>query len=148
MPHAVPKDRSFGASIPGKPQDFVTVDRDAPPVLAEFFARQNNACIEAFLSKGSDAAEPPLSREDGREDSSSGGFGGRGGDRDGGGGGGASTRVISFSHFVPRQELCPEKRLLWEPQLTKVICDWSRGRVWLASRCLCSRSGFVVAGGY
>jgi Icc-related predicted phosphoesterase len=29
--------------------------------------------------------------------------------------------VISFSHFLPRQELCPEKRFLIEPSLTKVI---------------------------
>ena len=29
--------------------------------------------------------------------------------------------VISFSHFVPRQELMPEKRFLLEPHLTKVI---------------------------
>lgn len=29
--------------------------------------------------------------------------------------------VISFSHFLPRQELCPEKRFLIEPLLTKVI---------------------------
>jgi hypothetical protein len=31
-----------------------------------------------------------------------------------------STVVISFSHFLPRQELCPEKRFLIEPNLTKV----------------------------
>jgi len=29
--------------------------------------------------------------------------------------------VISFSHFLPRQELCPEKRFLIEPLLAKVI---------------------------
>ena len=29
--------------------------------------------------------------------------------------------VISFSHFLPRQELCPEKRFLLEPFLTRVI---------------------------
>lgn len=29
--------------------------------------------------------------------------------------------VISFSHFVPRVELTPEKRFLLEPQLSKVI---------------------------
>ena len=29
--------------------------------------------------------------------------------------------VISFSHFLPRQELCPEKRFLLEPLLAKVI---------------------------
>ncbi len=29
--------------------------------------------------------------------------------------------IISFSHFVPRQELTPEKRFLIEPQLSKVI---------------------------
>jgi hypothetical protein len=29
--------------------------------------------------------------------------------------------IVSFSHFVPRQELMPEKRFLLEPHLTKVI---------------------------
>jgi hypothetical protein len=29
--------------------------------------------------------------------------------------------IISFSHFVPRQELCPEKRFLIEPLLSRVI---------------------------
>ena len=29
--------------------------------------------------------------------------------------------IISFSHFVPRQELCPEKMFLMEPILAKVI---------------------------
>lgn len=33
---------------------------------------------------------------------------------------GDGTVVISFSHFLPRQELCPEKRFLIEPNLTKV----------------------------
>ncbi|CAI9111656.1 OLC1v1011939C1 [Oldenlandia corymbosa var. corymbosa] len=29
--------------------------------------------------------------------------------------------VISFSHFLPRQELCPEKRMLFYPKLPKII---------------------------
>ncbi|XP_068640387.1 uncharacterized protein [Aristolochia californica] len=29
--------------------------------------------------------------------------------------------VITFSHFVPRQELCPEKRMLFYPKLPKII---------------------------
>ncbi|CAL5184940.1 unnamed protein product [Lathyrus oleraceus] len=29
--------------------------------------------------------------------------------------------IITFSHFVPRQELCPEKRMLFYPKLPKVI---------------------------
>ena len=86
-------------------------------MIAEFFARQNNACIEAFRSKGGDSAEPPLGSTDGGSSSSGSSLGGAGA-------GGASTKVISFSHFVPRQELCPEKRLLWEPQLTKVSQLW------------------------
>jgi len=32
-----------------------------------------------------------------------------------------SDTVISFSHFLPRQELCPEKRFLIEPLLAKVV---------------------------
>lgn len=35
--------------------------------------------------------------------------------------GGDNDTVISFSHFLPRQELCPEKRFLLEPLLTRVI---------------------------
>ncbi|XP_042047385.1 acyl-carrier-protein phosphodiesterase PptH-like [Salvia splendens] len=31
------------------------------------------------------------------------------------------THIISFSHFLPRQELCPEKRMLFYPNLPKVI---------------------------
>lgn len=29
--------------------------------------------------------------------------------------------ILSFSHFLPKQELCPEKRFLLEPLLTRVI---------------------------
>lgn len=32
-----------------------------------------------------------------------------------------SDTIISFSHFLPRQELCPEKRFLIEPLLSRVI---------------------------
>ncbi|XP_011086924.1 uncharacterized protein LOC105168516 isoform X2 [Sesamum indicum] len=31
------------------------------------------------------------------------------------------SHIISFSHFVPRQELCPEKRMLFYPNLPKII---------------------------
>ncbi|XP_044465451.1 uncharacterized protein LOC123195706 isoform X3 [Mangifera indica] len=31
------------------------------------------------------------------------------------------SRIISFSHFVPRQELCPEKRMLFYQKLPKII---------------------------
>ncbi|CAN6577682.1 unnamed protein product [Malus baccata var. baccata] len=31
------------------------------------------------------------------------------------------SQIISFSHFVPRQELCPEKRMLFYPKLPKII---------------------------
>lgn len=92
----------------------MTVSRDSPTPLADFFARLNDPCIDAFLADegygdGKDVA------------------------KDGGNDGGGSTPnptkprskrgkkiVVSFSHFVPRQELCPEKRFLSEPMLTKV----------------------------
>lgn len=32
-----------------------------------------------------------------------------------------SWQVITFSHFLPRPELCPEKRMLFYPNLPKVI---------------------------
>ena len=38
----------------------------------------------------------------------------------GGGGGGGREARITMSHFLPRQELVPEKRYLYEPQLHKV----------------------------
>lgn len=143
------------------PQDFVTVARDAPPVLADFFARQNDACIEAFRTKGTgDGNASPPQRMKGSEEG-----GGMAGDDKRSDGAesssgpcgdsavssptaaascteavtdssssrsavksnssttaaATSTTVISFSHFVPRQELCPEKRFLSEPNLTKVI---------------------------
>lgn len=31
------------------------------------------------------------------------------------------SHIITFSHFLPRQELCPEKRMLFYPRLPKVI---------------------------
>ena len=41
--------------------------------------------------------------------------------------------VISFSHFLPRQELCPEKRFLIEPMLSKVIgSDYLRRQVFVS----------------
>ncbi|CAM9213644.1 unnamed protein product [Ectocarpus fasciculatus] len=47
-------------------EDFVTVDRDAPPVIAEFFARQNDGCIQAFrATKSSTRARVPPLGEDG-----------------------------------------------------------------------------------
>jgi hypothetical protein len=33
----------------------------------------------------------------------------------------SSKQILTFSHFVPRQELCPEKRMLYYPNLPKVI---------------------------
>jgi len=63
--------------------------------IAEWFAKQN----EGFLE---DARVRVETREGGRE-------------------GGRKVVVISFSHFLPREELCPEKRFLIEPMLTKVI---------------------------
>jgi hypothetical protein len=40
--------------------------------------------------------------------------------------------VISYSHFLPRQELCPEKRFLIEPMLSKVIgSDYLRRHVFI-----------------
>ncbi|KAL4632849.1 hypothetical protein ACB092_04G081000 [Castanea dentata] len=34
---------------------------------------------------------------------------------------GTCSQIITFSHFVPRQELCPEKRILFYPKLPKII---------------------------
>lgn len=41
-----------------------------------------------------------------------------------------SDELITFSHFVPRQELCPEKRMLFYPNLPKIIgSDYLEARV-------------------
>lgn len=40
------------------------------------------------------------------------------------------SQIISFSHFLPRQELCPEKRMLFYPKLPKVIgSDFLESRI-------------------
>ncbi|TYI53287.1 hypothetical protein E1A91_D12G309000v1 [Gossypium mustelinum] len=40
------------------------------------------------------------------------------------------SQIITFSHFVPRQELCPEKRMLFYPKLPKIIgSDWLEDRI-------------------
>ncbi|KAL2628813.1 hypothetical protein R1flu_013499 [Riccia fluitans] len=42
----------------------------------------------------------------------------------------ADCQVISFSHFLPRFELCPEKRMLLYPNLPKMVgSDWLEARV-------------------
>lgn len=41
-----------------------------------------------------------------------------------------TCQLITFSHFVPRQELCPEKRMLFYPNLPKIIgSDYLEARV-------------------
>jgi len=42
---------------------------------------------------------------------------------------GAGEPVVSFSHFLPRLELCPEKRFLFFPNLVKAV-----GSRWLGAR--------------
>lgn len=40
------------------------------------------------------------------------------------------SQIISLSHFLPRQELCPEKRMLFYPKLPKVIgSDFLESRI-------------------
>lgn len=96
------------------PQDFVTVARDAPKHVADFFARQNDACIEEFLAgehKDEDFANEGASHN---------------GDKQAQHLWKRNATVITFSHFVPRQELCPEKRFLLEPMLPKVDIGYER----------------------
>ncbi|KAL8481098.1 hypothetical protein ACS0TY_027583 [Phlomoides rotata] len=52
------------------------------------------------------------------------------------------SQIISFSHFVPRQELCPEKRMLFYPNLPKII-----GSKYLETRirAMCGAEGHVSA---
>jgi predicted phosphodiesterase len=79
---------------------FASTETDST-VLAEAFASIN----EQFLT------EPGAEGRDG--DSSSSRFGSPLAKE--------QDTVISFSHFLPRQELCPEKRFLIEPLLARVI---------------------------
>ncbi|GAA0159868.1 hypothetical protein LIER_16549 [Lithospermum erythrorhizon] len=40
------------------------------------------------------------------------------------------NQILTFSHFVPRQELCPEKRMLFYPNLPKVVgSDFLEARI-------------------
>lgn len=40
------------------------------------------------------------------------------------------SQIITFSHFLPRQELCPEKRMLFYPNLPKIVgSDWLERRI-------------------
>lgn len=42
----------------------------------------------------------------------------------------SSRQIITFSHFLPRQELCPEKRMLFYPNLPKIIgSDYLEARI-------------------
>eukprot|EP00268_Persea_americana_P041358 TRINITY_DN4116_c0_g2_i4.p1 TRINITY_DN4116_c0_g2~~TRINITY_DN4116_c0_g2_i4.p1 ORF type:complete len:319 (-),score=61.82 TRINITY_DN4116_c0_g2_i4:395-1303(-) len=41
-----------------------------------------------------------------------------------------SSQIVTFSHFLPRPELCPEKRMLFYPNLPKIIgSDCLEGRL-------------------
>lgn len=79
-------------------------------VLAEAFASLNEPFLEQHLNKKKDYYSFPLPT-DGKVENSSNII--------------EETikeeTVLSFSHFLPRQELCPEKRFLLEPLLSKVI---------------------------
>ena len=71
--------------------------------LPRFFAKLNEHAIETFLDeqhKGSEEWGEATGRTTGNL---------------------KRSRLITFSHFVPFQELCPEKRFLIEPLLPKVI---------------------------
>jgi hypothetical protein len=72
-----------------------TIDDDST-VLAEYFSSLN----ESFLPplQEDNLPSPPAPRVDGEE-----------------------AIVVTFSHYLPRQELCPEKKYLLEPNMTKVI---------------------------
>eukprot|EP01039_Chlorochromonas_danica_P003549 gene3549-3886_t len=77
--------------------DFIRNERNDSR-LAHAFSLLNEPFLQTFCQK-------KKSRDDGRLY----------GDANG------TTTVISFSHFLPRQELCPEKRFLMEPLLSKVV---------------------------
>lgn len=90
-------------------EDFVSTTTDST-ALADLFAAMN----DPYLARDPLLADPAARREEGGE-----------------GAGAGPVVVISFSHFLPRQELCPEKRFLIEPNLPKVwihvcrhICIW------------------------
>jgi hypothetical protein len=92
--------------------DFVSNPADNT-VLAEVFAKLN----EPFLYPPPDVKDASLDHDDPPE----GVFGSPLA--------AAADTVISFSHYLPRLELCPEKRFLTEPMLAKVIGRWVAHRV-------------------
>jgi hypothetical protein len=76
-------------------EDFVSTTTDST-ALADLFAAMN----APYLARDPLLADPAARREEGE--------------------GEGPVVVISFSHFLPSQELCPEKRFLIEPNLPKV----------------------------
>ena len=93
--------------------DFVTTRNDSHPetplTLSSMFAELNEPFIKRAVSMrtckpqntGDGAIEPASAQ--GSEHT------------------GTKTPVITFSHFLPRQECCPEKRFISEQHLMKVI---------------------------
>jgi hypothetical protein len=96
-----------------KHEDFAALN-PASIALADFFASLNDDCLAAFASETAATA-----------DGSSGSHNSSGGSVADSCSDSSATTVkpviISFSHYVPRVELCPEKRFLTEPNLAKVV---------------------------
>mmetsp|Transcript_8977 Transcript_8977/g.11904 ORF Transcript_8977/g.11904 Transcript_8977/m.11904 type:complete len:505 (-) Transcript_8977:298-1812(-) len=85
-------------------EDFVSTTSDST-ALAEYFACLNKPWIRRFEARKESLAadlDPSAPYSDLQNK-------------------GNQEFVISFSHFLPRIELCPEKRFLIEPEITKVI---------------------------
>ena len=101
-------------------------------VLAEAFAEINEPFLYPDVTKStaSSSSSSSSSGTSSGSSSSNGSVGSRKGSSSSGSSGSLDhdsplvhpgDSVISFSHFLPRQELCPEKRFLLEPLLTKVV---------------------------
>lgn len=106
-------------------EDFCSVDNDNT-VLAEYFAAINEPFLNPIKTKCAEISTPETSMKQHLTSLSS-------SDDDAGDAVNSESRgpgspivqendtIISFSHFLPRQELCPEKRFLLEPLLAKVV---------------------------
>jgi hypothetical protein len=99
-----------------KHEDFAALN-PASIALADFFASLNDDCLTAFASEAAATADSSSDSHSNIGTTSS-------SVTDSNSGSSASSVkpvIISFSHYVPRVELCPEKRFLTEPNLAKVV---------------------------
>jgi predicted phosphodiesterase len=102
-------------------EDFCSIDNDNT-VLAEYFAAINEPFFSPIKTKAAVISTPEAFTEQHFSYSNYGaGEALNSNSESGSPFVQENDTIISFSHFLPRQELCPEKRFLLEPLLAKVV---------------------------